>query len=80
MVAHHLYLLLNVQQVARKARGVYEHITCVSLPTPIQKKQGHVPCRGEKKAKILTFGLSNQITIKKNTPLTVATKIGFRRT
>lgn len=33
-----------------------------------------------KKAEILTFGLSNQITIKKNTPLTVATEIGFQRT
>lgn len=35
--------------------------------------------RREKKAKILTYGLSNQTTIKKNTPLTAATKIGFAR-
>lgn len=30
-------------------------------------------------AKILTYGLSNQTTIKKNTPLTEATEIGFAR-
>lgn len=34
---------------------------------------------GGGKAKILTYALSNQTSIKENTPLTLATEIGFAR-
>lgn len=61
----------------RKAAAFLTHDLRSSLLQFRKKKQGHVPSRGGKKAKILTYGLSNQTTIKKNTPLTVATESGF---
>ncbi len=63
----------------RKAAAFLTHDLRSSLLQFRKKKQGHVPSRGGKKAKILTYGLSNQTTIKQNTPLTVATESGFAR-
>lgn len=44
-----------------------------------EKKTRTRPVRRGGEAKILTYALSNQTSIKENTPLTLATEIGFAR-